>query len=258
MTKSVRVFLVTHGSSDPRSWHGLQNLVQAVQGAYPHWQVGGGCLEGQAQTLAEQLITFTQVTFRSMPPSADPTTGKIYVVPLFLLAGVHTMVDIPEQLQEAQTKLPPSIDLEVLPHLGAHPDLPQILGAIFQAGEQNFPQGFPINDNDLNKYSTKRLIVAHGSRRPGANQGIVELAAQVDASASFWAAAPSWEEQLNQWHQEGIQQVMVLPYFLIPGGITEIIASKINGCNGWSSMNLKLLPLPFSSDTIIKLLNSLG
>ncbi len=269
MIKARRVFLVSHGSSDPRSWQGLQNLVQTVQVAYPHWQVGGGCLEGQDQSLAAQLVAFSQVS------SPDPQTkslenneNKIYVMPLFLLAGVHTTVDIPAQVQEAQAKLLPTIDLEILPHLGAHPDLPQIRSDIFQQGEQKC-RHIPTHKTQT---TPQRLLLAHGSRRESANAGIMALAAKVSASAGFWAAAPFWEDLLNQWHNEGITQVLILPYFLLAGGITEIIASKVNtnqlntnqadvsqvnDSHPWAAMHLELLPLPFSAATIIRLLNAI-
>ncbi|MEI6428431.1 MAG: CbiX/SirB N-terminal domain-containing protein [Pseudanabaena sp. ELA607] len=257
-TPPRRIFLVTHGSSDPRSWDALQNLVQAVQAAYPHWQIGGGCLEGQPQTLAQQMITFSETSFsestfrqtagHQVTFNQGKTTGKIHVVPLFLLSGTHVMVDIPEQVQQAKASLISlnrDLDLEILPYLGAHPELPAVLATNFLS------QAAPAPDS-------KRLLIAHGSRRQSANEGIRQLAAQVNATASFWAATPSWEEQLHLWQNEGVKNVVILPYFLVAGGITEIIASKVNNpLNLCPDLHLELLPLPFSAETIIMLINSL-
>ena len=71
------------------------------------------------------------------------------------------------------------------------------------------------------------LIVAHGSRREGSNQEVIELANRVaqqpghdfdQVSAAFLEIAlPSIPEGLEQCVKQGASEVVIFPYFLAAG-----------------------------------------
>ncbi|WOD39566.1 sirohydrochlorin chelatase [Nodosilinea sp. E11] len=160
--------------------------------------VGTACLEAEALPLHQQIITFSR---RAHAAGAQ----RVRLVPLFLLAGVHVMEDIPAEVERAQQALP-DFALEVCAHLGSHPGMPGLL------------------HHKLRTTTTEMLILlAHGSRRPGGNDSICSLAQALGGTAAFWAVAPSLEAQVIQQMQSGVQRVAILPYFLFAGSTTDAI-----------------------------------
>ncbi|MEO0408955.1 MAG: CbiX/SirB N-terminal domain-containing protein, partial [Cyanobacteria bacterium P01_A01_bin.135] len=73
-----------------------------------------------------------------------------------------------------------------------------------------------------------RLLLSHGSRRSGGNQGAVALAAGLQAAIAYWSVAPSLIEKVESLVQLGQRQLVLLPYFLFPGGITDAIAQQMS------------------------------
>lgn len=160
--------------------------------------VGTACLETEVLPLHEQIIVFSR---RAQAAGAQ----RIRLVPLFLLAGVHVMEDIPAEVEQARLALP-GLTLEVCPHLGSHPGIQGLLR------------------HKLSATATETLILlAHGSRRPGGNDSIAKLAQALGGTAAFWATAPSLESQVIHHMQAGVQRVAILPYFLFAGTTTDAI-----------------------------------
>jgi sirohydrochlorin ferrochelatase len=126
-------------------------------------------------------------------------------VPLFLLAGVHVMDDIPAEVEQARQALP-GVTLEVCPHLGSHPGIKGLLRQKLQSTANKTP-----------------ILLAHGSRRPGGNDAICALAQALGGAAAFWAVDPSLESQVIHYMQTGVQRVAILPYFLFAGTTTDAI-----------------------------------
>jgi sirohydrochlorin cobaltochelatase len=75
--------------------------------------VGTACLEVGAVPLHQQIVAFSR---RARAAGAQ----RVRLVPLFLLAGVHVMEDIPAEVEQARQGLP-DLTLEVCPTWAATP-----------------------------------------------------------------------------------------------------------------------------------------
>jgi sirohydrochlorin cobaltochelatase len=184
--------LVTHGSRDPRPAQAIADLAEMVQQKL-HTRVGTAVLECSDIPLHEQIQHFSQ--------GIDP----LYIVPLFLLPGVHVMEDIPEQIAIAQQTL--SCSMTLLPYLGSSPKFHRLLA-------KRFPLG-------------ARVLLSHGSRRTYANRPIEDLADQLGAIAAYWSVEPKLERQVQILAEQGHHQIAILPHFLFSGGITDAIARSV-------------------------------
>ncbi|MFZ4728884.1 MAG: sirohydrochlorin chelatase [Pseudanabaena sp.] len=238
--KAAALFLVTHGSSDRRSWKALQNLVTVARSQSDRY-IGGGCLEGQELSLSQQLEQFAIEVIRV-------GISEIAILPLFLLEGVHVSDDIPEQVAIAQSNLPKMFP-ELLPnkfvfrtmaHLGTAFQIPNILLQHFEKYTEH---------SNLEKQG--RILMSHGSRRAEANQVVEDLATHSQAIAAYWGVEPKIETQIEHLISQGINKVTVLPYFLSEGGITEAIANKLKAYS--DLIQIQQLPVPLLNEQIVDL-----
>lgn len=135
---------------------------------------------------------------------------KLQLIPLFLLPGVHVMEDIPQEVALASASLGHSIIMNLRPHVGVHPGLIHFLA------------------NQLATVEAKaKILLAHGSRRTGANEPVERIAKQLGAVAAYWSVSPTMEEQVEAVVRAGYEQIGILPYFLFAGGITDAIAQRV-------------------------------
>ncbi len=135
---------------------------------------------------------------------------KIVVVPLFLLPGVHVMEDIPQAIALAQQTMGDRITIEMRPPLGSHRGLHRL-----------------VTERMAAEPMEAWILLAHGSRRPGANQPIEDLAEHLGAVTAYWSVPPSLESRLQTLMQLGIRKIAILPYFLFAGSITDAIAQMV-------------------------------
>jgi sirohydrochlorin cobaltochelatase len=234
---AAALFFVTHGSSDRRSWLALQNLVTVAR-THSDYPISGGCLEGQPQSLAQQLEQFADEV---IPLGIK----EIVILPLFLLAGVHVSEDIPHEVAIAQdnvqTKAQTKLIFRVTSHLGTNSQIPNLLSQHFQKYR-----------NTASPERSGLILVSHGSRLSGANQVVEDLATHCQAIAAYWGVEPKIETQIENLLAAGINQINVLPYFLTEGGITEAIARKLDLYR--DRAQIELLPVPLSDQQIIDML----
>ena len=169
----------------------------------PEILVGTASLECHPLRLHEQILEF----WRSR---SQDSQGRLVILPLFLLPGVHVMQDIPEEIALAQAALGRSVEIQTRPHLGSHPGLRRLL-----------------NERTANQPLEAWILLAHGSRRPGANQPIAALADHLGAVSAYWSVSPNLETQVQELSQQGLTRIGILPYFLFPGGITDAIARSV-------------------------------
>ncbi len=186
--------LIGHGSRDPRSAIALARLAESL--SLPQAPVATALLECQTQPLSHQLADLAAVARRDGRPG-------LVLYPLFLLAGHHVCEDIPTEVAIARTLLE-AVPIQVQPALGEHPDLGWLLAS-------QLPEQRPC------------ILVAHGSRRPGALVGVEQLAARLGARLAFWAQDPHLSDLLAV----NPEPAVVIPYFLFPGGITDTLATAI-------------------------------
>jgi sirohydrochlorin ferrochelatase len=229
---ATALFFVTHGSSDHRSWLALQNIVTVARSQSDRY-IGGGCLEGQELSLAQQLEQFAIEVIQS-------GISEIVILPLFLLAGVHVSDDIPAQVAIAESKLQDQFIFQTTAHLGTNPQIPSLL-----------LQHFEKYTEQSNVDQQGRILMAHGSRRDGANQVVEDLASQSQAIAAYWGVEPKIETQIENLISRRTNKINVLPYFLTEGGITEAIANKLKPyCD---HIQIQQLPVPLSNVQIVDL-----
>jgi sirohydrochlorin cobaltochelatase len=229
---ATALFLVTHGSSDRRSWSALQDLVTVAR-SQSNLYISGGCLEGQTLTLAQQLEKFANEI-------VEYGVSTIVILPLLLLEGIHVSEDIPNEVAIAQSNLQNCITLRILPHLGTHSQIPDLLAQQFEKySDQHSPE------------KQARILVSHGSRRADANQVVENLAKSSQSIAAYWGIEPKIETQIEHLITQGIDRINVLPYFLTEGGITEAIAHKLQHYR--DRVQIRQLPVALSNEQLVNL-----
>ncbi|MBW4607395.1 MAG: sirohydrochlorin chelatase [Hassallia sp. WJT32-NPBG1] len=219
--------LVSHGSRDPRQEIAMQQLAKLVNNKLesnlqrsiiggdstpPRCElVGTAYLELKPEPLHEQIKSFSKTALAS-------GYHHIKILPLFLLAGVHVMEDIPGEVALAQQAVGEDVIIELQPYLGSDAGVEQLLAKQMPARENCHNQGW--------------ILLTHGSRRPGSKKQVEAIAANLGVVVAYWSVAPSLESRVKELVSAGYEKITILPYFLFAGGITDAIAR--------SSQELKL------------------
>ncbi|MBD2081097.1 sirohydrochlorin chelatase [Leptolyngbya sp. FACHB-17] len=190
--------LVTHGSRDIRPQVAIDQLRDRLEQRLSV-PVGAAVLECAPTALHEQIEEFSR---------QHESVSQIQIVPLFLLPGVHVMEDIPTQIAIAQSRI--DTKLQILPHLGTHSGMAEVLASRLAE--------FPAD---------ARILMSHGSRRSGGNAPIEEIANAIDAVSAYWSVEPKLETRLLELNQQGCHRIVILPYFLFSGGITDAIERSV-------------------------------
>ncbi|NJM27468.1 MAG: sirohydrochlorin chelatase [Pseudanabaena sp. RU_4_16] len=242
-------FLVTHGSKSPLSWAALQTLITSTN-TLTEIFVGGGCLEGQPITLAQQLQQFCE----NLSKQSDLEHINVAVIPLFLLPGVHVKEDIPTEIAIAQQKMIDSIEqsiaLELTPHLGTHPQIPTLLQSQLEA-----QIALIQHRNHKSNQNIGPILLSHGSRLTEAFQTIETLADRLGAIAAYWSVPPDLDTQIEKLIAQGKEHIIVMPYFLSSGGIMEAISQQISLygdslTDASRRVQIDIAPVPFSPEQI--------
>ncbi|MBF2029054.1 MAG: sirohydrochlorin chelatase [Oscillatoriales cyanobacterium C42_A2020_001] len=164
-------------------------------------------LECHSLTLHEQIIQFIQ---SSQPSSQFSSKILLTIIPVFLLAGVHVIEDIPTEVAIAQQRLASVTALRMTPHLGSHMGLCRI-----------------VNEQMSCLPMEAWILLAHGSRRAGVNDAIADLATHLGAVPAFWSTPSGLETQIQALATLGFRRIGIFPYFLFSGGITDAIAQTV-------------------------------
>ncbi|MGA1623161.1 MAG: sirohydrochlorin chelatase [Synechocystis sp.] len=231
--------LVAHGSRDPRPQIALERLSYLVSqtlaavNAPTVTQAGfvnNSVFDSMGGSPGDRLAVLTKPSpsvvsanlecqmlplHRQIPDLILPLVAQgvtaVKILPLFLSPGVHVCEDLPAEIDQAQKILGERCQLIPLPYLGSLPVLVDWLDHCFQQ-YQPHPQAH-------------RLLLAHGSRRPGGNGAIAQVADRLNAQVAFWKTEPSLEQALSQLSSPN--PVVILPYFLFAGGITDAIQIQV-------------------------------
>ncbi|MBV5260742.1 sirohydrochlorin chelatase [Synechococcus moorigangaii CMS01] len=192
--------VVVHGSFSDLYRQEFQTLIAQVKAQVNH-PVLGAYLECTAVPLPGAIAHFLQ---------SQPSLGAypVQILPLFLLPGVHVREDIPGAIAHLKTQFP-QVQFQLLDYLGKDGRLAPFLEPQFSADP------------------TQRLLIAHGSRRSGANAEIENLAQALKAHTAYWATAPSLLQTLDQLSPTPGQSFSIVPYFLFSGKIPGAIAQQV-------------------------------
>jgi sirohydrochlorin ferrochelatase len=196
----MRLILTAHGSADPRSAAITHAVADQVRLQRPSVDVRVAFCEKNSPNLRDVLRT---------------ASGPAVVTPLLLASAYHARVDIPSMIDEA------GADVLQADTLGEDPRLVEILR------KRLAEAGVTERDRDLGV-----LVVAVGSSRPAANARTATLA-QALAQSTSWSAVrvayatgphPSVTEGIEQLHHDGARRVVLAPWFIAPGRITDRVA----------------------------------
>lgn len=212
--KTSSYLLVSHGSRDPRPQTATAQLAELVSqqlkiGGDSHPLVKTAVLDCSPTPLHQQIQAFAQEVCASTELQ-EIAPAHLYLVPLFLIPGVHVMEDIPAEVAIARQLLGDSITLEICPYLGTDTSLYELLAPAASSAK------------------TGRVVMSHGSRRAGGNAPIEAIATHLEAVPAYWSVAPNLADQVTHLVGQGCEAIDILPYFLFEGGITDAIAQTVS------------------------------
>ncbi len=198
------LILTAHGSRDPRSAANAHAVAERLRGMRPGLDVRLAFLDLNAPNLVDVL--------------AGLPDGRAAVVSPFLLASAfHARLDIPKQIAEAG-----ALDARQADVLGEDARLVTVLH------ERLAGLGVSPHDDDLGV-----AVVAIGSSRAAANARTAQVASML-AAGTRWAGAtiafatrpePSVEQAVRQLRLRGARRVVLAPWFLAPGLITDRVST---------------------------------
>lgn len=169
----MTLVLVAHGTRDPAGASTIEALADLVR----EW-------------VSDVRIAYADVRHPDVTAVLREVDGPAVVVPAFLSAGYHVLIDIPEQVRAA------GVPAVITPHLGA--DLVAV--ARQRLVEAGWRQGQPI------------VLAASGSSDPGAREEVRIVARRLGADRVGFVAtsAPSLPDVLTK-------DAAVASWFMAPG-----------------------------------------
>jgi sirohydrochlorin cobaltochelatase len=195
----IAYLLVAHGSRDPYFAQSVNRVATACAQSISA-TVGAAYLELAPTSLTNQITAF----------ASQLGCQELRILPLFLAPGVHSSIDLPAAIAEAQAELETSCHLVLLAPLG------NSMASILQ----------PIRDT----LPVDTVFLAHGSRHAG--DFLLDLAAELRSTPAFWAifspTAPEATLANRVADFSTSAEIGVLLYFLFPGKTSTAIEAAIS------------------------------
>ncbi|OMC28110.1 sirohydrochlorin ferrochelatase [Mycobacterium colombiense] len=202
--------LTAHGSRDPRSGANAEAVADRLALMRPDLDVRLAFLELNTPNLVDVLAGL-------------PDARRAVVAPLLLASAYHARLDIPKQIADAGAHGIRQADV-----LGEDERLVSVLRErLVEVGVSEF-------DNDLGV-----MVVAIGSSNLAANARTAKVATRL-AAGTQWAGATtafatrpeaSVARAADQLRRRGARRLVIAPWFLAPGFITDGV-SKFARDNG--------------------------
>jgi sirohydrochlorin cobaltochelatase len=242
---SCQFLVITHGSSDRRHGIAANLLCQRLRDwfvvhNFHNYTVENVVLEGDELSLADQVMV-------QLNGARSVGIQQSVLVPLFLLPGMHVMEDIPAQIAAVKEQLAIEVDseeganypgLSVMPFLGDWPPLKlALLDHLIAEPDESDLDDLTGDDSTSDDSTgdvmpgriTNRLLLAHGSRVPGAMDSLEAIAETLGLTTAYWLVEPKLESRLEALISGGSQVIEIFPYFLFEGGISDAIDRQIQG-----------------------------
>jgi sirohydrochlorin cobaltochelatase len=195
----IAYLLVAHGSRDPYFAQSV-NRVAAACARSISATVGAAYLELAPTSLTNQITVFAR----------QLGCQELRILPLFLAPGVHSSIDLPAAIKEAQAELDSCCQLVLLEPLG------NSMASILQPIRNTLPMD--------------TILLAHGSRHAG--EFLLDLAAQLQTTPAFWAIFPPTAPEATLANRvidfSKSTEIGVLLYFLFPGKTSTAIEAAIS------------------------------
>jgi len=198
----VRLVLTAHGSADPRSAAVTHAVAGRIRRLRPWLDVRAAFLERTSPSLGDVLVD-------------TPATTHAVVVPFLLASAYHARVDIPTVIEESRAHV------ECADVLGEDPALLAVLRhRLAEAGVSPDDRGLGV------------ITVAVGSSNLEANARTAAVASTL-AAGTRWAGAhmafatgpyANLAETAEQLRARGAHRLLIAPWFLAPGKITDRVA----------------------------------
>jgi sirohydrochlorin ferrochelatase len=200
-SRFVRLILTAHGSADPRSSATTHAVADHVRALRPGLDVRVAFCEQNSPNLSDELHTLD---------------GPAVVTPLLLASAYHARVDIPAMIAAS------GADVIQADTLGEDPRLLAVMRErLAQNQIHNFERGLGV------------LIVAVGSSHEAANARTSGLADTL-AHGTRWSGVqvayatgpqPSAHDAAGILRQQGARRIVLAPWFIAPGRITDRVAT---------------------------------
>ena len=211
----MRLILTAHGSADPRSADVTRGVADRIRLLRPGLDVDVAFCEKSEPNLRDVLAGLR---------------GPGVVTPLLLASAYHARVDIPGMIEES------GADVVQAEALGEDPRLVEVLR------QRVVECATPAEKTGV-------LVVAVGSSHAQANARTATLA---DGLPGDWAAVrvayatgpqPSVADGISQLRAAGAGQIVVAPWFIAPGRITDRVAAAVTAENAVMAEPLGAHPL---------------
>lgn len=191
------LILTAHGSADPRSSATTHAVADRIRALRPGLDVRVAFCEKSEPNLADVLAGLRRPGI---------------VTPLLLASAYHARVDIPSMVAEARAEVAQADTL------GEDPRLLQVLR------ERLADNGFDADPR------TGVLIVAVGSSHAAANARTATLAGALGGDwagvrIAYATTQPSVEAGIEGLRRSGSERLVIAPWFIAPGRITDRVAA---------------------------------
>lgn len=192
--------LTAHGSKDPRSAANAQAVAAWLRRMRPEVDVRLAFLELSAPNFIDVLTGL-------------PDSRHAVVTPLLLASAYHARLDLPKQIARAG-----ALGVRQADVLGEDDRLVSVLRE-------------RLTDLDVSRLDPELgvLVVAIGSSNAAVNARTAQVASKL-AAGTRWAGAtmafatgpePSLAEAASQLRRRGARRLVIAPWFLAPGRITD-------------------------------------
>lgn len=197
--------LAAHGSADPRSAAVTQALAGRIRRLRPGLDVRAAFLERSEPFVGDVLSDIAH------------ERRSAVVVPMLLANAFHARIDLPEVIERSGAVVRQA-DV-----LGEDPALVTLLG------QRLAEAGAPADQPDLGV-----VVIAVGSSNESANARTAAVAPALAARAN-WAGVevafatgphPTVAEAATRLRRRGARRLVVAPWFLAPGRITDRVAES--------------------------------
>lgn len=202
MTRTL--ILTAHGSKDPRSVDNARAIAGHLRRVAPEFAVQVAFCEQSTPNLRDVL-----------GEASGDLSREIVVVPFLLASAYHARIDIPALIAES------GVPVRQAAALGEDGRLVQVLGErLGAAGVSRFDPGLGV------------VMVAVGSSNTAANTRTARVAARL-THGTRWTGAevafatgpkPSVPEAVERLRERGATRLVIAPWFLAHGRITDGVA----------------------------------
>ncbi|MFC9966554.1 sirohydrochlorin chelatase [Nocardia ignorata] len=216
---------VAHGSRDPRSATTMAAVVASVAASRPDLTVRLAFLDLSAPSLDQVVDELAALGHR-----------EVIVVPLLLGNAFHARVDLPALLAESADRHP-LVRLTQTEVLGADSRLIAALADRVAGVSVGFPVPEPVSmhrpatpavlPHESGRATVGVAVAAVGSRDESANRRTAAVARRLAMTTGlrtemcFATVEPSINVAVDRLHARGVEQVIVAPWFLAPGLLTD-------------------------------------